>query len=83
VHPGGMPEFCDPSRVGGRLSDRRPGGVAALDPRLRSGKPSACSGSDREPNHRLQARPGFAWLFVLRPRPGLPEPDRWVCNRVQ
>jgi len=27
-------------------------------------------------NQRLQARPGFAWLFVLRPRPGLPEPDR-------
>ena len=27
-------------------------------------------------NHRLQARPGFAWLFVLRPRPGPPEPDR-------
>ena len=33
VHPGGMPELCDPSGVGGRLSDRRSGGVAALDPR--------------------------------------------------
>ena len=76
VHPGGMPEFCDPSGVGGRLLDLRPGGVAALDPRLQSSKPSACPGSDRESNHRLQARPGFAWLFVLRPRPGLPEPDR-------
>ena len=26
------------------------------------------------PNHWLQARPGFALLFVLAPRPGLPEP---------
>ena len=24
----------------------------------------------------LQARPGFAWLFVLAHRPGLPEPKR-------
>jgi hypothetical protein len=23
-------------------------------------------------NHRPQARPGLAWLFVVRPRPGLP-----------
>jgi len=27
-------------------------------------------------NQRLQARPGFAWLVVLPPRPGLPEPER-------
>ncbi len=27
-------------------------------------------------NHRLQARLGFVWLFVLRPRPGLREPER-------
>jgi hypothetical protein len=27
VHPGGMPEFCDPSCVGGRLLERRPGGA--------------------------------------------------------
>ena len=33
-------------------------------------------------NHRLQARPGFAWLFVLRPWPGLPEPQRWLCHEV-
>ena len=26
-------------------------------------------------NHRLQARPAFAWLFVLSPPPGLPEPE--------
>ena len=50
AHPEGMPEFCDPSGVGGRLLDRRPGGVAALDLRLLSGKPSAWPGSDREPN---------------------------------
>ena len=25
-------------------------------------------------NHGLQARPGFAWRFLLRARPGLPEP---------
>jgi hypothetical protein len=31
-------------------------------------------------NHRLQARPGFAWLFVLSPQPGLPEPDRSPCE---
>jgi len=50
VHPEGMPEFiCDPSGVGGRLLDRRPGGVAALDLRLLSGKPSAWLDSDREP----------------------------------
>ena len=29
-------------------------------------------------NHRLQARPGFAWLFALGPRPGPPEPNRWA-----
>jgi hypothetical protein len=44
---------------------------------LLSGKPSACPGSDSGPNHRLQARLGFAWLFVVRFQPGLPEPDRW------
>jgi hypothetical protein len=27
-------------------------------------------------NNWLQARPGFAFLFVLAPRPGLPEPKR-------
>jgi hypothetical protein len=32
-------------------------------------------------NHRLQARPGFAWLFVLRPQPGLPEPRRYAKVR--
>jgi hypothetical protein len=36
-------------------------------PRLLSGKPSAWPGSDREPNHRLQARPGFARLFGPAP----------------
>jgi hypothetical protein len=30
------------------------------------------------PNNWLQARPGFACLFVLAPRPGLPEPRRWT-----
>src|SRR5262249_7960820 len=29
-------------------------------------------------NHRLQARPVFAWLFVLSPRPGLPEFNRYA-----
>ena len=28
------------------------------------------------PNICLQARPGFAFLFVLPPRPGLPEAKR-------
>lgn len=28
-------------------------------------------------NNWLQARPGYALLFVLAPRPGLPEPRRW------
>jgi len=28
------------------------------------------------PNNWLQARPGFAFLFVQAPRPGLPEPKR-------
>jgi hypothetical protein len=27
-------------------------------------------------NNWLQARPGFAWLFVLAPWPSLPEPKR-------
>jgi hypothetical protein len=27
VHPGGMPEFCDPCWVSGRLLERRPGGA--------------------------------------------------------
>ena len=27
-------------------------------------------------NSWLQARPGFAWLFVLAPRPGLPDRER-------
>ena len=30
-----------------------------------------------EPNNWLQARPVCALLFVLAPRPGLPEPKRW------
>jgi hypothetical protein len=30
----------------------------------------------RVPNNWLQARPGFVWLFILAPRPGLPEPRR-------
>ena len=34
-------------------------------------------------NHRLQARPGFAWLFVVSPRPGLPEPDRSPKTRAE
>ena len=34
------------------------------------------------PNNWLQARPGFAWLFVLAPRPGLPEPKRWAMVPV-
>jgi hypothetical protein len=29
-------------------------------------------------NHWLQARPGYALLFVLAPLPGLPEPKRWA-----
>jgi hypothetical protein len=35
------------------------------------------------PNNWLQARPGFAWLFVLAPRPGLPEPKRWATDSAQ
>jgi len=31
-------------------------------------------------NPRLQARPGFGALFVLSPRPGLPEPKRSAKN---
>src|SRR5690349_9029556 len=26
--------------------------------------------------HRLQPRPGLAWLIVVRPRRGLPDPER-------
>jgi hypothetical protein len=43
VHPGGMPELCDPSGVGWEFLNQRTGGVAALDLRLLSGKPSACT----------------------------------------
>lgn len=59
-----------PLRVGGRLLDRRPGGVAALDPRLLSGKPSACPGSDREPNFSLEATgAALSCCFVLAQPP--------------
>ena len=66
VHPGGMPEFCDPFGVGRRLFDRRPGVSLppllrygeSLDPRLLSGKLSACPGSDREPNRTSRFRSG-------------------------
>ena len=30
------------------------------------------------PNNWLQARPGYAFVFVLALRPGLPEPKRWA-----
>ena len=33
-------------------------------------------------DHWLQARPGFAWLFVLAHRPGLPEPKRWATPHI-
>jgi hypothetical protein len=40
-----MPEACDPFWVDWGFFNRRPGGVAALDPRLQSDKPSALVGS--------------------------------------
>ena len=32
------------------------------------------------PNNWLQTRSGYAWLFVLAHRPGLPEPKRWATT---
>jgi hypothetical protein len=40
-HPEGMPQPCDPGRVGSRPAPV-PGGIAALNPRLLSRKPPAC-----------------------------------------
>jgi len=38
-----MPECCDPCGVGGEFGDGLPGGIAALNPGLLSGKPPAGS----------------------------------------
>ena len=83
AHPRGMPEFCEPSGVGGRLLDRRSGGVAALRP------PATVWQALSLPGRRWQAEPsasgkaGFAWLFVLGLWPGLPEPDRSPVMRAE
>ena len=77
VYPGQRP----PAFIRFRRGRRRP------CPGLPSCRPSRGSGDHingggqtgigpRWANHRLQARPGFAWPFVLSPRPGLPEPER-------
>ena len=51
VHPEGMLEFCDPSRVGWRFLNHWTGVVAPAFARLLSGKPSAC-GDGVTPNVR-------------------------------
>ena len=35
------------------------------------------------PNNCLQARPSFAFLFVLALRFGLPEAKRWATSRIE
>jgi len=51
VHPEGMPELCDPSGVVAHLR-LRSGGIAALNHRLQSGKPSACADGVTKANFR-------------------------------
>jgi hypothetical protein len=76
VHPEVIPEFCDPFRVGWRSLDRRSGGVApafaplrrgkSLDPRLFSGKPSACADGVTKPNFRCSGRADAIVCAFLR-----------------
>ncbi len=63
---------------GGGLGGLAPGYYQAAPPGLRRGmNDERLKGFGRLwANHRLQPRPGSAWLIVLRPRPGRPGPDR-------
>ena len=78
AHPEGMPEFCDPSGVVWRVLDQPTGGVAALDPRLLSGKPPACVGQVFKAEPACTGRRGQV-MFSFRTRwRRASEPDRWA-----
>ena len=68
VHPGRRPQRPCPWLLAGRPW-RGSGG------QTKGGRPGGFG--RRSTNHRLQARPGFARLFVRRPRPDLREPPRY------
>jgi hypothetical protein len=55
---------------------RRPGGIAALNPRPPSGKPPACSEAVAKTKQWVQAAPGYASLFIVTQVPGAPECER-------
>ncbi len=77
----GCQSAATPAGSTGNLG-RRSGGVAALDPRLPSGKPPACFPADLKTNERPPADAGTGvCLRTECHRPGAPDPERTADGR--